>query len=418
MRDVEEKRKQDSNKKIILSKDAVLEVQKILEHIEFKESLMESIKGAVQKAFAIIGAWYSEPSHDNDDEVKTLNSENEIYVKEIAECEKKMEYLEKEKSELKENLNAKQTQKSSQFINQREHQEKIYELKESLSQINFKERELENKLSMLSERLGFLKREEEEYGVLLSLHIKESDYENIVVSENYDITQKRRMIDKLVLRIEEVGGGTGHETITEYEDLQKRFDVYTREIAELEDAKLKIYTLISELKETLDIEFKEGITKVSLQFQEFFTAMFGGGEAKILISKIQKRKQAEGDEEEESEEGIDIELTLPKKQTQSLNTLSGGERSLTSIALLFALSQVNPPPFLVLDETDAALDEANSKRYGDMLERLSKYSQIIVVTHNRETMSRADVLYGVTLEKTGSSMLLSVKFDDALQYAK
>ena len=98
--------------------------------------------------------------------------------------------------------------------------------------------------------------------------------------------------------------------------------------------------------------------------------------------------------------------------------LSGGERSLTSIALLFALSQVNPPPFLVLDETDAALDEANSKKYGDMIENLSKVSQLMVVTHNRETMSRAQVLYGVTLGGDDSSQLLSVKFGDALQYAK
>ncbi len=98
--------------------------------------------------------------------------------------------------------------------------------------------------------------------------------------------------------------------------------------------------------------------------------------------------------------------------------LSGGERSLTSIALLFALSQVNPPPFLVLDETDAALDEANSTRYGDMITRLSEYSQLIVVTHNRETMSHANTLYGVTMGSMECSQLLSVKIDDAMQWAK
>ena len=98
--------------------------------------------------------------------------------------------------------------------------------------------------------------------------------------------------------------------------------------------------------------------------------------------------------------------------------LSGGERALTSIALIFALSQVNPPPFLVLDETDAALDEANSKRYGDMLETLSKHSQLIVITHNRETMSRAGVLYGVTMGKDGASKLLSIEFHDAVAVAK
>ena len=98
--------------------------------------------------------------------------------------------------------------------------------------------------------------------------------------------------------------------------------------------------------------------------------------------------------------------------------LSGGERALTSIALLFAVSQVNPPPFLVLDETDAALDEANSKKYGDMVATLAKYSQLIVITHNRETMSRAGIIYGVTMGSDAISKLLSIKFEEAEAMAK
>lgn len=98
--------------------------------------------------------------------------------------------------------------------------------------------------------------------------------------------------------------------------------------------------------------------------------------------------------------------------------LSGGERALTSIALLFAISQVNPPPFIILDETDAALDEANSRRYGDMIENLAKYSQLILITHNRETMSRAGVLYGVTMGGDGVSKLLSIQFEEAVAVAK
>ena len=98
--------------------------------------------------------------------------------------------------------------------------------------------------------------------------------------------------------------------------------------------------------------------------------------------------------------------------------LSGGERALTSIALLFAISAVNPPPFIILDETDAALDEANSRKYGDLVEKLSKHSQLILITHNRETMSRAGVIYGVTMGSTGISKLLSINFDEAVQVAK
>jgi len=124
------------------------------------------------------------------------------------------------------------------------------------------------------------------------------------------------------------------------------------------------------------------------------------------------------DEEEKVEEGIDINVSLPRKRTKGLEMLSGGERALTSIALLFAVSQVNPPPFIILDETDAALDEANSKKYGDMIESLAAVSQLILITHNRETMSRAGVIYGVTMGRDGISRLLSIAFDEAIAVAK
>lgn len=124
------------------------------------------------------------------------------------------------------------------------------------------------------------------------------------------------------------------------------------------------------------------------------------------------------DEDDGAREGIDINVSLPRKKVKGLMMLSGGERALMSIALLFAISQVNPPPFIILDETDAALDEANSRKYGDMIESLSHYSQLILITHNRETMSRAGVLYGVTMGSDGASKLLSIQFEEAVKVAK
>ncbi len=123
-----------------------------------------------------------------------------------------------------------------------------------------------------------------------------------------------------------------------------------------------------------------------------------------------------GAESEESQEGVEVRVNLPKKRISSLDMLSGGERALTSIALLFAMSQVNPPPFLVLDETDAALDEANSQKYGSMLKDLSKKTQLILITHNRETMRQAGILYGVTMGSDSISKFLSIKFTEAEQY--
>jgi chromosome segregation protein len=168
--------------------------------------------------------------------------------------------------------------------------------------------------------------------------------------------------------------------------------------------------------------------------------MFGGGSAALHVVREKKRKRRadtdisiddaaiaedmdagmnEGNtEEEEGEEGIEISVNLPRKKVKSLMMLSGGERALTSIALLFAVSQVNPPPFIILDETDAALDEANSKKYGDMIANLAQYYQLILITHNRETMSRAGILYGVTMGADGASKLLSIEFEEAVQVAK
>src|SRR6185503_18270847 len=160
------------------------------------------------------------------------------------------------------------------------------------------------------------------------------------------------------------------------------------------------------------------------EFDAFFKLMFGGGSASLQVVTEKKLKRGaaeakEGDTDEldddvEVEEGVDITIALPHKRIKGLHMLSGGERALTSIALIFAMSQVNPPPFLILDETDAALDEANSRRYGDMIETLSKKSQLILITHNRETMSRAGILYGITMSGDGISKLLSVRFEEAL----
>jgi chromosome segregation protein len=140
--------------------------------------------------------------------------------------------------------------------------------------------------------------------------------------------------------------------------------------------------IISELKESLTTEFHKGIKQINSVFEKFFVTMFGGGSAKLDTIEIIPRKKKSDDEDEEfidedivREQGIDIDVNLPRKKVKDLDMLSGGERSLTSIALLFALSQVNPPPFLVLDETDAALDEANSKKYGDMIETLALETQ-------------------------------------------
>ena len=237
--------------------------------------------------------------------------------------------------------------------------------------------------------------------------------------------ERRRMIERLKIRLEDAGVGNGSDIMKEYTETLERDQFLVKELADLGESMRSLQELINELKEKLDVLFKEGVEKINVQFQEFFRLMFGGGGAFLSIVVEHKKKRGEeeeeipmGDEELQFERGIEINVNFHHKKVKDLHMLSGGERSLTSIALLFAISQVNPPPFLVLDETDAALDEANSRRYGDMVESLSKHSQLVLVTHNRETMSRAQVLYGVTVGADGASKTLSIKFAEAEAYAK
>jgi len=228
----------------------------------------------------------------------------------------------------------------------------------------------------------------------------------------------RRKLERLKIKLEDIGLGTGFELIKEFGEISRRDDFLAKEMTDLDKSIDMLENVISGLKDKIDVEFKAGILKINIEFTKFFSLMFDGGGAHLSIVIESKHRKDEEEENIVFEKGIEINVSLPHKKVKKLNALSGGERSLTSIALLFAMSQVNPPPFLVLDETDAALDEANSRKYGDMLEKLSLHSQLIVVTHNRETMSRAGVLYGITVGKGGASRLLSVKLDEATQIAK
>jgi chromosome segregation protein len=252
--------------------------------------------------------------------------------------------------------------------------------------------------------------------------------EEVIKESRVRQEERKKDIEKIKIKLEDMGAGSGDEIMKEYKEVQERNDFLSREIEDLEKSSLSLKELIGELREKLNTEFKEGVDKVNKQFDEFFALMFGGGKAELFLVKPQKRKKADTDlelgvlendeEDEQSQEGIEVNVALPNKKTKGLQMLSGGERSLTSIALLFAMSQIKPPPFIILDETDAALDEANSRRYGDMIANLSKYSQLILITHNRETMSRAGILYGITMGGDGVSSLLSIELDEAVKVAK
>ncbi|MDP2651077.1 MAG: hypothetical protein Q8O98_00630, partial [bacterium] len=250
-------------------------------------------------------------------------------------------------------------------------------------------------------------------------------------AERREQEERKREIQKLKIRLEDAGLSGADEVLKEHKETSERDEFLARELLDLLKSAESLKELVKDLQERLATEFSSGIEKINKEFGELFQLMFGGGEAELVLVKEVGRSGGIRSElgnldlgsdleetEEEIEEGLDIKVNLPRKKIRSLMMLSGGERALTSIALIFALSAVNPPPFIILDETDAALDEANSRKYGDMVERLAKRSQLILITHNRETMSRAGVIYGVTMSSSGASKLLSIAFDDAVQVAK
>ncbi len=314
------------------------------------------------------------------------------------------------------------------------------------------ERECEGNISRLEYELSVLERDRNEFKRELQEAVAligrgAADYfhseitidgatlskEQIVKEDREHQRERRRELEKKKVRLEEMGGAN-EDIEKEYKDVKDRDDFLVREIADLNASVEKLDSLIKDLSVELNERFIAGIEKIGFEFNRFFALMFGGGSAELKRVKIQVRKKAsdevveEGEEEtevpeeaesdEHEEEGIELDVKLPNKRVKGLDMLSGGERALTSIALIFAMSQVNPPLFVILDETDAALDEANSRRYGDMIEALAQKSQLILITHNRETMSRAGILYGVTMGGDGVSKLLSVKFDEAVAVAK
>jgi chromosome segregation protein len=222
-------------------------------------------------------------------------------------------------------------------------------------------------------------------------------------------------------------GEVDEALMREAKETEARYGFLAKESEDLEVAVRDLTKLMQELTEKIKTEFEGSLDKINKEFDKFFNVMFGGGSAKlkILKPKIEKLEPEEGENvptelEEIAEEivlpednnGIEIDVKLPRKKITSLDVLSGGERSLVGIAAVFAMISVSPPPFLVLDEVDAPLDERNARRFAEMLKEFSKHTQFIVITHNRATMESADVLYGVTLDEDGTSKIVSLKFED------
>ncbi len=200
-------------------------------------------------------------------------------------------------------------------------------------------------------------------------------------------------------------GPINPEAIREYDEVQERYAFLKTQLADVRQADKDLREVIVELEEMMRTAFQTTFEKVQSEFRDLFTRLFGGGTAKLVLT----------DPDDLNSSGIDIQAKLPGRREQELSLLSGGERSLTAVALVFALLRVSPTPFCVFDEVDAALDEANVGRFCELLRELSNEIQFILITHNRNTVETADVIYGVTISKDSISQVVSLRLDDVDQ---
>ena len=208
-----------------------------------------------------------------------------------------------------------------------------------------------------------------------------------------------QLVSELTSRLDSMGP-VNIDAIQEFEELEQRYLFLEKQNEDLVASKAELLEVIAKINHTTKALFADTFEKVRVNFQEMFTELFGGGRADLVLV----------DASDPLESGIDIIAKPPGKQLQSISLLSGGERTMTAVSLLFAIYMVKPSPFCVLDEMDAPLDESNITRFIKILDRFTGQSQFVVITHNKRTISRADMLYGVTMEEHGVSKLVSVKF--------
>ncbi|WP_347552732.1 chromosome segregation protein SMC [Pseudalkalibacillus hwajinpoensis] len=251
--------------------------------------------------------------------------------------------------------------------------------------INRLDVELENRLTMLSEEYGLTYEAAKEKHVL-----------------KYEPDEAKRKLKLIKLEIDELGT-VNLGAIDEYERVNERFTFLNDQQADLLQAKETLYHVIGEMDEEMKKRFEGTFTKIRSQFQIVFKELFGGGKADLILT----------DSENLLTTGVDIVAQPPGKKLQHLALLSGGERAFTAIALLFAILKVRPVPFCVLDEVEAALDDANVNRFARYLKQFSEKTQFIVITHRKGTMEESDVLYGVTMQESGVSRLVSVRLEES-----
>ncbi|PWB38779.1 MAG: hypothetical protein C3F02_01665 [Parcubacteria group bacterium] len=346
-----------------------------------------------------------------------INHQIKVHTAELAKIEKEIQ-----------DFNEVEQNKKSALM---EAQRKFRELQQDFNTKNNALNEVKVELARLETRQEDLAKEIAEE--IPNLLIKEG-------AQVLDSGQAKEKINSLKDQLHIIGG-IDQAVVVEYQEVDERYSFLRSQSDDLHQAIEHLEKIIKDLDESIAGQFDSAFKNINKLFDKYFKKLFSGGKAELILNIIENREElepegvmaggeAEDDEEEKEENnakkevkitrsyGIDIKATPPGKRLSSINMLSGGEKALTSIALICAIIANNPSPFVVLDEVDAALDEANSVRFGEILDELSSKTQFIAITHNRATMHKAKIIYGVTMGSDGVSELLSVSFAKAEEIAQ
>ena len=342
-----------------------LDIQNTVKSIENKKEQIEQIQ------------------HDNfnlEESIKETKQKIEDIKEEVKNSGSKIEELKNERLEKNKKLSIQEEEISNKF-------KVIEDLKAQIVKIDVKKTKLEEDIQAIINKMW------EEYE--LTPNNVQDEYKK---PENVATTQKR--VNNLRTEIKELGS-INIDSIEEYKNMKERYDFMCEQRVDLENTMSKLRKMIQEMTTTMKEQFKEQFELINKNFAEVFKELFGGGNASLKLE----------DEENILECGIEITVQPPGKKLQNMMLLSGGEKAFTAIALLFAILKINPAPFCVLDEIEAALDDVNVYRFAEYLKKFSKDTQFLVITHRKGTMEAADTVYGVTMEESGISKLLSMKLN-------
>ncbi|MDE2100231.1 MAG: AAA family ATPase [Patescibacteria group bacterium] len=375
----------------------VVKLKKIVDEAKrlVSEALREEDFSAVRRKLESLSALFTE-TEERREEVLDTSEEKRLIAEKIAELEKGMFELEKEEESFSSGI--------------REFNEKF---RQAFLAFEGKKRETEafvqrlNRLLLDKERLEFRLQE-----IARELSEAGRSIDEIKEGGNGLPEEEREAAKRQILRYRQELASIGdidQGTVKEAEETEVRHEFLVSQVSDLEKSIADLKTLIKELDGQIHENFSAAFKSINEEFDKFMKIMFDGGSGHLTMEKVEAGPGENGGSEAERVPGVEVDIDLPKKRIKNLEALSGGEKSLVSIAALFALISVSPPPFLVLDEIDATLDERNARRLGEMVKKFARKTQFIIVTHNRAVMEAADILYGVTMTPEGSSRILSLK---------